>query len=128
MTTVTANSKDNAFRKATTTPTTKATANKSLVQRYLTFCDGQMKYRMAWFLFPALILPCLFMPLAIFAIQNSVGIGTSFSIYLFISMSLFISGIIANVGGKTTRVTISLFLLAAAWNVLFPLISALLIG
>jgi len=131
MNTTAANTNHKTFQQTNTTTVaaTKETANKGgLVQRYLAFCDGQMTYRMAWFIFPALILPCLFMPLAIYTMVNSVGVGSTFSIYLFVSMSLFISGIIANVGGKTTRVTISLFLLAAAWNILYPLLNVLMVG
>lgn len=127
MTTIAANTKQGTFQQANTS--TKATStNKGLVQRYLDFCDRQMKHRMTWFLFPALILPCLFMPLAIFVMLNFWGIGTAFSIYLFGGMSLFIAGLVANVGNMTTRVTVSLFFAAAIWNIVFPLISLFMIG
>lgn len=131
MNTTAANTDHKTFQKANTTSVaaTKETANKGgLVQRYLAFCDGQMSHRMTWFLFPALILPCLFMPLAIYTMLTFVGVGTAFSIYLFGSMSLFIAGMVANVGGQTTRVTVSLFFIAAIWNILFPLLSTLMIG
>lgn len=121
MKTIAANTDHKTFQQATT-------ANEGLVQRYLAFCDNQMKNRLTWFLFPALILPCLFMPLAIFAMLTFVGIGTAFSIYLLGSMSLFIAGMTANVGNQTTRVTVSLFFAGAIWNILFPLFSILIIG
>jgi hypothetical protein len=127
MNTIAANTNQKAFKKAKVT-TTKETANKGLVQRYLAFCDDQMKNRLTWFLFPALILPCLFMPLAIFVMLTFVGTGTAFSIYLLGSMSLFIAGMTANVGNQTTRVTVSLFFAGAIWNILFPLFSVLMIG
>lgn len=125
MKTIAANTDHKTFQQATTT---KVTANQGLVQRYLAFCDNQMKNRLTWFLFPALILPCLFMPLAIFSMLNFVGTGTAFSIYLLGSMSLFIAGMTANVGNQTTRVTVSLFFAGAIWNILFPLFSILIIG
>jgi hypothetical protein len=126
MTTITANN-HKTFQQ-TTTATKQVVTNKGLVQRYLSFCDDQMKNRMTWFLFPALILPCLFMPLAIFALLNFAGTGTLFSMYLMGGMSLFIAGLVANVGNMTTRVTISLFFAAAIWNIVFPLISLLIVG
>ncbi|WMX15384.1 MULTISPECIES: hypothetical protein [unclassified Aureispira] len=110
----------------TTKTATTTTTNRGIIERYLDFCDNQMKYRMTWFLFPALILPCLFMPLAIYTMLNFGGAGIGFSIYLFGGMSLFIAGMVANVGNLTTRVTISLFFAAALWNILFPLISVMM--
>lgn len=122
MTTITSNHNHKTAQQ--TNPTTATTANKGIIDRYLAFCDRQMKYRMVWFLFPALILPCLFMPLGIYAMM-SLGNATSaiFSIYLFVSMSLFIAGMVANVGNLTTRVTISLFFAAAIWMTVIPMIS-----
>ena len=129
---IAANTDHKTFQQAnTTTPvaaTLTVTANKSLVQRYLAFCDDQMKNRMTWFLFPVLILPCLFMPLAIYVMLAYVGTSTAFSIYLFGSMSLFVAGMTANVGNQTTRVTVSLFFAGAIWNILFPLLSVLMVG
>jgi hypothetical protein len=127
MNTIAANTDHKTFQQANTT-TTKTTNNNGLVQRYLAFCDDQMKNRLTWFLFPALILPCLFMPLAIFVMLTFVGTGTAFSIYLLGSMSLFIAGMTANVGNQTTRVTVSLFFAGAIWNILFPLLSVFMIG
>jgi hypothetical protein len=127
MTTIAANNDHNTFQEVNETATKIAT-NKGLVQRYLTFCDNQMKNRMTWFLFPALILPCLFMPLAIYAMLNFGGTGAAFSTYLFGGMSLFIAGMVANVGNMTTRVTISLFFAAVIWNIVFPLLSLFIIG
>jgi len=127
MNTIAANTDHKTFQQANTT-TTKATTNKSLVQRYLAFCDNQMKNRMTWFLFPALILPCLFMPLAMYVMLTYVGSSIALSIYLFGSMSLFVAGMTANVGNQTTRVTVSLFFAGAIWNILFPLFSILIIG
>lgn len=126
MNTITANTNAKTFQQTKTTKVT--TSRKGLVQRYLAFCDDQMKNRMTWFLFPALILPCLFMPIAIYAMLNFVGIGAAFSIYLFGGMTLFIAGMVANVGNLTTRVTISLFFAAAIWNIAFILFSAFMIG
>lgn len=120
MNTITANT--NTFQQKT------STTNKGLIQKYLGFCDDQMKNRMTWFLFPALILPCLFMPIAIYAMLNFVGVGAAFSIYLFGGMTLFIAGMVANVGNLTTRVTISLFFAAAIWNIAFTLFSTFMIG
>lgn len=134
MNTTAANTDHKSFQQANTTTTTTVVATKEmankggLVQRYLTFCDDQMKNRMTWFLFPALILPCLFMPLAIYAMLTYVGTSTAFSIYLFGSMSLFVAGMTANVGNQTTRVTVSLFFASVIWNILFPLLSILMIG
>jgi len=127
MDTITANTDHKTFQKANVT-TRKTTTNRGLVQRYLDFCDNQMQHRMTWFLFPALILPCLFMPLAIYAMLNFGGTGVGFSIYLFGAMSLFIAGMVANVGNLTTRVTVSLFFAAAIWNIVFPLVSLFMIG
>lgn len=127
MNTIAANTNTNSFQQATTS-TTKATPSKGLVQRYLDFCDNQMTYRMTWFLFPALILPCLFMPLAIYAMLSFGGTGATFSTYIFGAMSFFIAGMVANVGGQTTRVTISIFFIAVIWNIAFPLVSLLMLG
>lgn len=131
MSTITTNTTHNTTfqeTKKTVKVVKREQTNKGIVQRYLDFCDNQMDHRMTWFLFPALILPCLFMPLAIYAMLNFGGTGIGFSTYLFGAMSLFIAGMVANVGGKTTRVTISLFFAAVVWNIAFPLISLLMIG
>ena len=98
-----------------------------LLQRYFDFCDKQMKYRMTWFLLPALVIPCLFMPVAIYFMLTVGGAGASFSIFLFISMLLFIMNMVANVGGYTTRVTIGLFLITVLWDVCYPVVSLLLL-
>ncbi len=101
----------------------KNTSNNKLIQSYLDFCDRQMKHRMVWFFFLVLILPCFFMPLAIFAIFScGGGTGTGFMIYTFVSMMLFILGMAANVGDQNTRVTISIFVIAVLWNIFYPLI------
>jgi hypothetical protein len=121
MTTITSNHK--TIPQNNTATTKKVTANKSIIDRYLAFCDTQMKYRMVWFLLPALILPCLFMPLAMYTMLYLGSIGAGFSVYLFGSMSLLIAGLVANVGNLTTRVTISLFFAAVIWNIIFPMIS-----
>lgn len=109
-------------------PTTKQNVNTSrgMVQRYLDFCDRQMPHRITWFLFPALVLPCLFMPIAIYFMLNYAGVG--FSIYLFVAMLLFIGGMVATVGNLTTRVTVSLFFIAAFWNIAFPIVSILFLS
>lgn len=88
---------------------------------YWAFCDDQQRNRYFWFALPALALPCVFMPPAIYAMLTYGGAG--FSIFLFVSMLLFICGMVANVGGQTTRVTITLFLLGVIWNIAFPLFS-----
>jgi len=95
--------------------------NLNFIQRYLQWCDQQMTYRYVWFFAPALLLPCAFMPVAVYAILTYGGIG--FLPFLFVSMLLFIGGIVANVGGLTTRVTINLFWVAIIWNIVFPMIS-----
>lgn len=99
----------------------RAASSNSLVQRYLDFCDRQATYSMAWFLFPALILPCLFMPAALYFMITYKAVGLL--AFIFVSMMLFMGGMIANVGGKDTRVTISIFFLAVVWNILFPLLT-----
>ena len=99
----------------------KATSSNGLVQRYFDFCDNQATYSMAWFLFPALILPCLFMPSAIYFMITYKAMGLL--PFIFVSMMLFMGGMIANVGGKDTRTTITIFFLAVIWNILFPLLS-----
>ena len=68
------------------------------------------------------------MPLAIYIMLNFIGVGTAFSFYLFGSMTLFIAGLVANVGNMTTRVTISLFFAAAIWNIVFPFLSIFMMG
>ena len=127
MNTIAANTDHKTFE-GTKTTHIKTNTTKGPLQTYFDFCDNQMKNRMTWFLFPALVLPCLFMPIAIYAMLNFIGAGTAFSIYLFGSMALFITGMVANVGNLTTRVTISLFFAAAIWNILFPLVSLFIIG
>lgn len=102
----------------------KATSSNKLVQSYYDFCDGQKKYSIAWFLFPALILPCLFMPAAVF-VMGAYQAGGLLP-FLFVSMMLFIGGMVANVGGQSTRVTIGIFFLAVIWNIVFPAMSILL--
>ena len=93
----------------------------NIFERYLQWCDQQMEYRYVWFFAPALLLPCVFMPIAVYTILTYGGVG--FLPFLFISMLLFIGGIVANVGGLTTRVTINLFWIAILWDVVYPMIS-----
>ncbi|BDS14827.1 hypothetical protein [Aureispira anguillae] len=100
---------------------TTTQAPQGIVQRYLDFCDRQMQHRMTWFLFPALILPCLFMSSAIYFMLSYGAAG--FSIFLFVSMLLFIGGMVATVGNLTTRTTITLFIVAVIWNIGFPALS-----
>ncbi len=109
--------------KNTTQKNTTQTTN-GLFQKYLNFCDGQMKYRYVWFLFPALILPCLFMPAAVYAIATFGGgvAGYPFLLFVFVAMLTFIGGMVATVGGQTTRVTITLFVIAVMWNIAYPLL------
>jgi hypothetical protein len=102
-----------------------ATTSNKFLQRYWDFCDGQKKYSMAWFFFPAIILPCLFMPLAVYFIFTYEVAGLL--PFLFVSAMFFLGGMIANVGESSTRVTISIFLLAVIWNIAFPAISILLL-
>lgn len=115
--------KEHKTTQSTTTTTTHQ--SKGIVQRYLDFCDRQMEHRITWFLFPALILPCLFMSSAIYFMLNYGGVG--FPIFLFVSMLLFIGGMVATVGNLTTRVTVSLFIIAVIWNIGFPAVSILLL-
>lgn len=110
--------------KTTLEQVTPTNTTKGILQRYLDFCDQQMQHRITWFIFPALILPCLFMPIAIYFMLNYAAAG--FSIYLFVSMLLFIGGMVATVGNLTTRVTVTLFIVAVIWNVTFPIASILL--
>jgi len=94
---------------------------------FTNYCDRQMKYRMVWFLLPALIIPCLFMPIAIYAMLNYAGgVGANFSFFLFVSMLMYIMGMVFNVGGKNTRVTISMFLATIAFDIAYPLLSVMI--
>lgn len=112
-----------------TTPkenTTQRTTAPQQARGYWAYCDRQQRNKYIWFALPALALPCVFMPPAIYFMLNYSGVG--FYLYLFVAMLLFIGGLVANVGGLNTRVTITLFWAAVAWNILFPLISILGIG
>lgn len=93
---------------------------------YWAYCDRQQKNKYIWFALPALALPCAFMPPAVYVMLNYHVAG--FSVYLFVAMLLFIGGLVANVGGMTTRVTITLFFAAVAWNILFPVLSLSFFG
>jgi hypothetical protein len=97
--------------------------SKGVFSSYLRFCDKQNNFRMFWFIFPALILPCFFMPLAIYFIFScGGGTGADFLFFVFVSMMSFISGMVATVGEQSARVTISIFLFAVCWNVLYPIL------
>ena len=100
---------------------TAQTSSNGIAQKYLNWCDDQMKNRMIWFLFPALILPCLFMPLAMYGMLTYGGVGLL--PFIFVSMMLFVGGMVANVGEKNTRTTISLFLMGVVWNIVYPLVA-----
>lgn len=101
----------------------KTTSSNGLVQRYFDFCDNQAEYRIAWFLFPALILPCFFMPAALYFLMVNSLMGSTYFLFISISMLLFMGGMVASVGGSSTRVTITFFFLAVIWNILFPIIA-----
>ena len=63
------------------------------------------------------------MPAAAYGIMTfGGGAGYSFLLFVFVSMLAFIGGMVATVGGQTTRVTISIFVFAVIWNVAFPLL------
>ena len=115
------------------TPAQKETTKKaapakptSLMDAYWAYCDDQQRNKYIWFALPALALPCIVMPPTIYTLFHF-GSGTGFSVYLFVAMLLFIGGIVANVGGLTTRTTISLFLIAIVWNISFALTSVFLL-
>jgi len=112
--------------KPQTIPTKRTEEVLEQAKGYWAYCDRQQKNKYIWFAMPALAIPCVFMPPAIYAMLTYSAVG--FSVYLFVAMLLFIGGLVANVGGLTTRVTITLFWAAVAWNVLFPALSLSLFG
>jgi hypothetical protein len=94
---------------------------------FTNYCDDQMKYRIVWFLLPTLIIPCLFMPVGIYVMLNYAGgIGANFSFFLFVSMLMYIMNMVFNVGGKDTRITISMFIATVVFDVAYPLLSAVI--
>lgn len=110
----------------TKTTTRKQTPAPQEPRGYWAYCDRQEKNKYIWFALPALALPCVFMPPAVYVMLNYNVAG--FSAYLFVAMLLFIGGLVANVGGLNTRVTITLFWTAVVWNILFPVLSLSLFG
>ena len=101
--------------------------NPIIMSAFTDYCDRQMKYRMVWFLMPALLIPCLFMPIAIYVMMNyGGGVGMNLSFFLFVSMLMYIMGMVFNVGGKTTRVTISMFFATIAFDIIYPLLSVMI--
>ncbi len=102
------------------TKTTKLHNDKvSIVDRYLAFCDRQMKQRTLWYLIPLMALPAAVMPISIFAMSYFGG----YLPFVGVSMLLFFSNILVNIAGQNTRWTITLFLLTILFHLIIPVFS-----
>ena len=95
---------------------------KSIKDKYLAYCDAQMKQRVVWYLIPLISLSTVVMPIGIFAMSY-------FSAYIFfvgLSVLLFFANIIVNIAEQHTRITISVYILTILFHFILPLIAYLI--
>lgn len=91
-------------------------------QKYLNFCDQQMKQRTLWYLIPLMSLSAAIMPISIFLMSYFEG----YIVFVAISILLFFGNIILSIADQPTRVTITFYLLTLLVHFLVPLISLIL--
>ncbi len=98
---------------------TKKKSQISLVQKYLDFCDKQMKDRTLWYLIPLVSLPTMIMPMGILLMSYSF----LFVPFAGLSILLLFANIILNIGAQHTRITITFYLITILIHIIVPLLS-----
>ena len=85
---------------------------KSMIEKYLDYCDTQMESRVLWYLIPLISLSGGVMPASIFFMLESEW----FTFFVPISMLLFFGNIILTIAGQHTRITITGFIITVIFN------------
>lgn len=98
--------------------TKKEKTSISLKEKYLNFCDEQLKNRMLWYLVPLISLTTTIMPISIIAMSYFEG----YLAFIGLSMFLFFGNIIFNIAQLHTRYTISIYLLSVIIHFIIPIL------
>lgn len=86
---------------------------KSIKERYLAYCDEQMKQKTVWFLVPMVSLGAAVMPAGFTLMLNfDWYIG-----YVAISILMFFGNLILNVADQNTRITISFYFITILFHI-----------
>lgn len=86
----------------------------SIRQRYLDFCDAQMKQRTVWFLIPLMSLSAAIMPAGFVLMWNF----DWYTVYVAISVLTFFGNIILNIAEQNTRTTISFYFITVLFHII----------
>ena len=84
----------------------------SIVEKYLDYCDAQMKDRVLWYLIPLIVLSGCVIPVSIFFMLDA----SWFMIFVPITMLMFFGNIILNIAEQHTRITITAFIVTVIFN------------
>lgn len=98
----------------------KSKVNKTIIERYLDFCDSKMDNPLVWYLIPLMTLPAIFTPIAVVVLYF---LNLPYIWFMSATVLIFYTNIIVNIYGLNTRYTISTYLVSVAIHILVPIIS-----
>lgn len=93
--------------------------------KYLAYCDSQMKDPLVWYLIPLIIFSAVVIPIITLVLYL---LGLPYIWVMSFSVLLFYANIIVNIGGYNTRITITTFLVTTLIMILIPIMSYILLG
>lgn len=94
--------------------------DKTIIERYFSFCDSKMDNPLVWYLIPLITLPAIFTPIAVVILYL---LNLPYIWFMSASVLIFYANIIANIYGLNTRYTISIYLASVIMHILVPIIS-----